>query len=705
MHTSTKSPAAGNESAQRPSPLLRAADWAWLAVLSALFVALFFNFLWRMLRIATNAPGGTFFNTLKNLLSQSWNHDWSHAVFVPLISIYYIHQNRDRLAALPARVYWPALPFVFVGVLAYAFGITPGRNDILQGYSMVFTLFAGVLFLLGPSMMRMLWFPIAFLLFGVKISDRIWDQLAWQLQLFAAKASAVLLNLVGIDASVRGSTIELYRGVQFLGKLNVAEACSGLRMLMAFMALGVAVAFLADRAGWQRVVMVISTVPIAIAVNVLRVTVTGLLFLVNPELAQGSFHTLIGMLMLIPALLAYLLLGWVLDHIFIDDESSDDAVPSVKAIPPQPVDENKPTQPRTVALGLLAGVALSVLVAFSYIMLSATLSPGVFGAALTTSLAAPLLVLSVLVFLALIWLAQRVAQKAQLQRSTFAASLLAVVLLLSVPGLWLGVLRANDMVLHKLPIPVQRPLVSLPETLGTWQLLREDPPLSEELIEALGTRQYVSRYYFDTAGTTAGGKPTNDSVVKLHVAYYTGMPDTVPHVPERCFVAGGLIYRGKQATEIELQGSRYREDTTGEIVAFSRLAGADVLLPKRRFEATQFTFAAPDAGEAEANVVYFFVANGRLLATPDQVRLLGFNPRDRYSYYCKIEIGLFGIADKEQAVNRAASFLSAAMPEIMACLPDWRAVESPALPPSQVGAAAGSEMADDVSVPPRRKDP
>jgi len=449
---------------------------------------------------------------------------------------------------------------------------------------------------------------------------------------------------------------------------------------------------------------VISTVPIAIAVNVLRVTVTGLLFLVNPELAQGSFHTLIGMLMLIPALLAYMLLGWVLDHIFIEDESSEPDAAPVKARQAQAVEECKPTQPRAVALGLLTGVVLSVLVAFCYVMLSASLSPGVFGAALTTSLAAPLLALSVLVFLATIWLAQRVVRRAQLQRSTFAASLLAVVLLLSVRGLG-KVLDANDMVLHKLPIAVQRPLVTVPETLGTWQLLREDPPLSEELIEALGTRQYVSRYYFDTVGTTAMGKPTNDSIVKLHVAYYTGMADTVPHVPERCFVAGGLIYRGKQSTTIALQGSQYREDKAGEVVAFSRLAGADVSLPKQNFEATQFTFASPDAGEAEANVVYFFVANGRLLATPDQVRLLGFNPRDRYSYYCKIEIGLFGIADKEQAVNRAASFLSAAMPEIMACLPDWHAVESAVYPQSRVGAAAGSEMADDAAALPRRKDP
>jgi hypothetical protein len=385
----------------------------------------------------------------------------------------------------------------------------------------------------------------------------------------------------------------------------------------------------------------------------------------------------------------------VLDRIFIEDEQAATAPPTAPAAPPAA--SPAPTQPRAISVGVGAGVALSVLVAVSYVMLSATLSPGVFGSALSPSLAGAMLAVSVVLFLLGIGLARRVARRLQLHRVTFAASLVGVVLLLSVPGLW-GVLRANDMVLHKLPIPVRMPLVSIPPTLGSWQLLREDPPLSAEMIEALGTPQYVSRYYVDTAGGDSLGRPANDSVVKLHVAYYTGMPDSVPHVPERCFVAGGLLYRGKQEASVALTGSGYRRDDAGDIVAYSRLAGSDVVVPAQTFDATQFTFASPDAGDAEANVIYFFVANGRMLATPDQVRLLGFDPRDRHSYYCKVEIGLFGIADKKLAAEKAAAFLSAAMPEILACLPDWRAVEQ-----SQAsGEAPGNSAA--AFAPPRKDD-
>ena len=69
-------------------------------------------------------------------------------------------------------------------------------------------------------------------------------------------------------------------------------------------------------------------------------------------------------------------------------------------------------------------------------------------------------------------------------------------------------------------------------------------------------------------------------------------------------------------------------------------------------------------------------ANGKFLSTPEAVRLQGFDPRDRYSYYCKIEVGLMGIGDPERAVEQASLFLSAVMPEIMACLPDWDRVSS-----------------------------
>ena len=103
-----------------------------------------------------------------------------------------------------------------------------------------------------------------------------------------------------LSASVSGVVIDvIYKGVKMEPALDVAEACSGMRLLMAFMALGVAMAYLHYRPMWQRLILLSSTIPIAIFCNVIRVTVTGFIYILcDPRYAQGVWHDLLGMLML-----------------------------------------------------------------------------------------------------------------------------------------------------------------------------------------------------------------------------------------------------------------------------------------------------------------------------------------------------------------------------------------------------------------------
>jgi exosortase len=108
--------------------------------------------------------------------------------------------------------------------------------------------------------------------------------------------------------------------------LNIAEACSGMRMLMAFMALGVAMAYTGFRRWWQRAALVLLGIPTAIAVNILRVTTLSVLILFDTDFAAGDFHTFIGLLWLVPAFLMYLGLMWVLRQIVIEE-------PAVAAAP------------------------------------------------------------------------------------------------------------------------------------------------------------------------------------------------------------------------------------------------------------------------------------------------------------------------------------------------------------------------------------
>lgn len=639
-------------------------SWIWLTLLAAGFIGFHFNFIWRMIRIATD----------------QWGGDWSHALVIPFIGIYYIFQKRDDLITSPRRVFWPALPILFVGMFSYIWWIAPGRNDMLQGYSMIIALFGLVLFLLGPAMMRVLWFPILFLVFAVKVSDRLWEAIAWQLQKIAAHSATIVLNVLGVDATVKGSTIDLYKNGVKLPPLNVAEACSGLRMLMAFMALGVAMAFLFDRAWWQRLIMVLLTVPIAIAVNVGRVTILGMLNIYQPNLAEGDFHKFVGLLMLIPALLMFMGLGWVLDQILIEDEHASVSPTASERATDEIVREKvnpESTKISWIVEGAASGAILTLLVGISYLLLWAVLAPGIFGAWLSGSMATTLLVVSVIVLMIGSWAilrrnrSQNTASSAR--QATTSVAFGTGVLFAALIGLG-GVLEANGVVLHKEPLKLREQFFNMPAKMGSWSEVYTDKPLSAEIVETLGTTLYLGRVYkFDAA------EPDHPSRVRLHVAYYTGTPDTVPHVPDRCMVAGGATPVGLGLTAVSLRGPQYR-DTSGGVLARSRLTRREVHIPATKFSATMFTFAIPQEPDRTASVVYFFAANGRYLATPDEVRLRGFDPRDRYAYYCKVEVMPLDVSDPTEAVAVVSSFLSDAMPEIMACLPDWVDVKNGTYP-------------------------
>ena len=114
-----------------------------------------------------------------------------------------------------------------------------------------------------------------------------------------------------------------YKGVRIEPPMDVADACSGMRLLLAFLALGVAMAYLHYRPFWQRIVLLLSTIPIAILCNIIRVTITGFIYvLISPKYAQGIYHDMLGMAMLPLAFGLYGLLAWFMSSLFVEDVSS-----------------------------------------------------------------------------------------------------------------------------------------------------------------------------------------------------------------------------------------------------------------------------------------------------------------------------------------------------------------------------------------------
>ena len=225
-------------------------------------------------------------------------------------------------------------------------------------------------------------------------------------------------------------------------------------------------------------------------------------------------------------------------------------------------------------------------------------------------------------------------------------------------------------------VELRRDLDRLPSQLGPW-LKVIDTQLDPETEHTLGTRQYIQRDYVDTrrlspaeltqAKTLLGSARDQfvqqlrgrdpAAVVTLHVAYYTGMVDTVAHVPERCYVGGGFNPENPAIVSLP---------------AFPNTPGRD---PNVTFKYVEFR----DRGRpmlGTRNVAYCFQVNGKYEYDSIQgVRFRLQNIFEKYGYYAKIELCTFqGSGQTEQAKATMADLLSHAMPEIEKCLPDWHAV-------------------------------
>jgi exosortase len=243
--------------------------------------------------------------------------DWSHAYLVPLITGYLIYRRRHELAVVEPRPFWPGLLVMLAGVATFAyFTLTraPGVH-MGQGASIIATIMGGILLVLGPRMLQGLFLPIAFLAFGITVSEAVMNELTWRLQNWAAVGSYILLNAITVQTDLAGNTLTIYSGGKEI-PLNVAEACSGMRMLVAFLALAAAVALVACPKWWQRIALILLAGPVF--TNILRVAFLGVAAIVNPELSAGEAHTLIGTLWLVPAFALFMGVVWVLRNLVRD---------------------------------------------------------------------------------------------------------------------------------------------------------------------------------------------------------------------------------------------------------------------------------------------------------------------------------------------------------------------------------------------------
>ena len=288
------------------------------------------------------------------------------------------------------------------------------------------------------------------------------------------------------------------------------------------------------------------------------------------------------------------------------------------------------------------------------------------------------------------------ALRAALPRVLRQPAFLAAAAMLGVAAVGLNA-ATEAMRLHfrKLPVPLAVPRLDdpkqgIPARAGHWVQVSKDEPLDPATQEALGTKDFVFRDYVDArivpeADLAWFGDKSSDerarrvaeiqarapeAVVRLAVTYYTGLVDTVPHVPDRCYVADGF----EPATDPETRSATLGTTAGG--------APRDV---KYRYLYFQDTTGS---GRVDRQVAYLFHVNGRYESSAPGVRRELQNLLQRYGYFAKIEVMTTARASRPgeatgasgaAAAKSTAAFedlLAAVLPEVERCLPDWEKVRT-----------------------------
>jgi exosortase len=231
-------------------------------------------------------------------LVQQWvnDDDMGHGFFVPVVATYIAWQRRDDLLSEATFPSWWGLLVVAYGA-AQLYVATLGAELFLARTAFLISLVGAILFLGGIRYLRILLFPLLLLCFMVPIPAIIYNQITFPLQLIASRVAETSLSVLGVPVLREGNILELPSQ-----SLSVVEACSGIRSLLSLSFLSLVYAYFFDSKLWMRPLLLVATVPIAIAANASRVTFTGLLSEYSPGLAEGFFHGASGWVIFMVAL-------------------------------------------------------------------------------------------------------------------------------------------------------------------------------------------------------------------------------------------------------------------------------------------------------------------------------------------------------------------------------------------------------------------
>lgn len=245
-------------------------------------------------------------------LAYDWIHlpGFSHGFLIPIISIYLVYDKRKKLLDLSPSGQWEGLGLIILGILLLFFGKLATEYFTMR-LSILFVLGGIILFLLGLEFYKTLLFPLVFLILMIPIPSIFMDRITFPMQLLASKVATKSLYLIGIPVLREGNVILLPNT-----SLEVAEACSGIRSLISLLTLSVVFAYFTQKETWKRILLVLSTFPIAIIANAARVSGTGILsYHYGANVAQGFFHGFSSWILFVVAFICLFGIGTLLSRI------------------------------------------------------------------------------------------------------------------------------------------------------------------------------------------------------------------------------------------------------------------------------------------------------------------------------------------------------------------------------------------------------
>jgi exosortase len=240
---------------------------------------------------------GVYLPVLSSLVRQ-WASDenYSHGFIIIPFALYFAWQQRRALAIAPTQARSLGLVLVVASLFMMLAGLLAAEL-FLTRVSLIGVVAGSIWFLWGSRHVRLLGFPILLLFLMVPLPAMVFNQIAFPLQLLASRVGETVLAAVGVPVLREGNVLELVST-----KLEVAQACSGIRSLISLLTLGIILGKLTERRLAARFVLAAVTIPIAIAANAARVAGTGLAAnWIGPEAAEGFFHVFSGWLVFVAA--------------------------------------------------------------------------------------------------------------------------------------------------------------------------------------------------------------------------------------------------------------------------------------------------------------------------------------------------------------------------------------------------------------------